>query len=546
MRKTVLASFLLGALISSQAQETTSSSAGEATGTGGSAKYSIGQVFYTNTTNAEGVQQVNTTTWDGSESLSWATAGNWSNGLPDTSSEVIIPTGLATYPTANAAVSVKTVSLASGTSLIAESTFTGSITYHRNLPTENWYLVSSPVVGETYDDAYITANSIASGTGNNRAIATYTTSNDSWSYAQVAENNTFSSGTGYSVKRATGQGAGDLSFTGSMKVDNTSLALTTSGNGYNLLGNPYLSYINSGSLLVSSTSSLTSQTMWVWNQTNNSYQTKVTVDAFKLAPGQGFFVKANISSGTVQINEDTQSHESLDGFLRTETRPEVHLILSDGATSKEAKIYYIQGTTTGFDNGYDGEMFGGVENEFAIYTHLVTDSEGKDYQVQSVPDNNYENMVIPVGMNAASGTAITISAAITNLPAGIDVYLEDNEDHSFTILDNSSNFTTTLSKDISGTGRFYMHTTASALSTNNLAFNQLNVYTSSRNNLRILGAQNGTVKVELFTMLGKKVLTTSFKGTGVNDLTLPTLAKGIYLVQLATEKGTINKKIIIK
>ena len=41
------------------------------------------------------------------------------------------------------------------------------------------------------------------------------------------------------------------------------------------------------------------------------------------------------------------------------------------------KIYYIEGTTTGFDNGYDGEMFGATSNAFAIYTHLVGNEQGQ-------------------------------------------------------------------------------------------------------------------------------------------------------------------------
>ena len=70
-----------------------------------------------------------------------------------------------------------------------------------------------------------------------------------------------------------------------------------------------------------------------------------------------------------------------------------------------ARINYNEGTTTaGFDNGYDGEMFGATSNAFAIYTHLVGNeqgqvgnSQGHGYAVQSLPTDNYENMIVPVG-----------------------------------------------------------------------------------------------------------------------------------------------------
>ena len=75
--------------------------------------------------------------------------------------------------------------------------------------------MSSPVVGETYDDAYVTANSIASGTVDNRGIALYTPSDDSWDYMQSGETATFTAGNGYSVKRSA---TGDISFTGTLNV----------------------------------------------------------------------------------------------------------------------------------------------------------------------------------------------------------------------------------------------------------------------------------------------------------------------------------------
>jgi hypothetical protein len=479
--------------------------------------------------------------WNGTTDSDWATASNWSNGVPTTGVAVRIESA-ANMPTTSSAIDVRNMIMDAGTSFITSSTFAGNLSYTRNLSTDNWYTVSSPVVGETYGDDFVTSNGIAS-SGENRAIAPYVTSNDSWAYMQAGDESiTFISGKGYSVKLAS---PGAISFTGTMNVDDTSIALTTSGEGFNLIGNPYPSYINSGSILPNSTSALDAQTLWVWNQSTSSYDTKVTVDAFKIAPGQGFFVKSDGAEGSVLIAEADQSHQSTDTFQRTEAKPEIYLTLIDGSASREAKIYFIDNTTTGFDNGYDGEMFGGVANDFAIYTHLVSNSQGKDYAIQSLPRDNYKN--IPVGVNAISGTAITIEASTTNFPEGMNIYLEDTSDNSFTLLDAESDFTTTLGSDLNGIGRFYLHTTTGALSTNDVAANNnLSIYTSTRENLRIVGVQNGTANIQLYNILGKKVLKGSFEGNGVNDIALPRLNSGIYIVKIATEKGTINKKIIIQ
>ena len=44
------------------------------------------------------------TTWDGSTDTDWSKASNWSAGVPTSGVDVIIPSGLGTYPvlTANA------------------------------------------------------------------------------------------------------------------------------------------------------------------------------------------------------------------------------------------------------------------------------------------------------------------------------------------------------------------------------------------------------------------------------------------------------------
>jgi len=64
--------------------------------------------------------------------------------------------------------------------------------------------------------------------------------------------------------------------------------------------------------------------------------------------------------------------------------------------------------------------------------------------------------------------------------------------------------------------------------------------------LRIVGVQNGTASVQLYNILGKEVLKNSFEGNGVNDINLNNIPMGIYIVKLATENGTINRKIIIQ
>lgn len=495
--------------------------------------------------------------WNGSVNNDWDNSGNWTrNGseyLHHSAGETItIPSNLTYYPTIENPYDVydsnwiqQEINMESGTSLIAKSTFSEDVllTYSRTLDTENWYLVSSPVVGEKIQDV-ISNHTFAQGSGSNIGLATYNTSDNTWTYFTLSSTGTIPSGTGYAVKL---NSSGNISFSGSMKTDNTSIPLTTSGDGYNLIGNPYPSYINSGSILSNSSNAIKSQTLWVWNQTNSSYDTKVAIDEFQIAPAQGFFVRSNGATGNILINEDDQSHQPTDTFQRTNTRSEIHITLSDNSIYKLAKIYYIDGATTGFDNGYDGPLFTGSSNNFAVYSHLVAGSEGIDYQIQSLPTDNYENMKIPIGINAASGTSLAISATTYNFPEGINIYLEDKEDETFTLLNDDNQYTTELETDLNGINRYYLHTTSNALGTDNLsAHNKIEIYTTTRDNLRIMGVQNGTAKIQLHNILGQEIFKNSFEGNRINDIQLPSLAKGIYIVQLLIESGKIQKKLIIR
>jgi hypothetical protein len=445
-----------------------------------------------------------------------------------------------------------TLTANSGSSIISQTSNTGNITYNRTIGTTNWYLISSPVSGQDID-AFASTEGLAVGTGDNRGLGDYNNSTPGWEYYQSGASGTgnFTLGDGRALSLAS---SGDVSFTGTISVADVGIAMTSNTNGFNLVGNPYPSFLAANSnadgtnnLLTVNSSNLTENTIWLWNQSTGLYEIQNQASAaFYIAPAQGFFVSST-GSNTFNFTEAMQSHQGTDSFQRTSSdpRPEINLVMTDGSTTRDADIFYIDGTTTGFDNGYDSSIFGGVANEFAIYTHAVANGTGKNLGIQSLPNNDFENMIIPVGINATSGTEITLSAATFNFPAGINVYLEDKDDDSFTLLDSSSDFTTTLSSDLNGIGRFFLHTSSQALSTDEVNFDNVSIYTAD-NNLRIVGVQSGNAQIRVYNILGRQVMNASFQGNGVNEITLPNVRAGVYIVQLETETGKLNKKVIIE
>ena len=505
--------------------------------------------------------------WDGSSSTDWSNALNWATGsVPISSDNVYISSGLTNYPTVTSVVTINYLTIASGATLKATNTFTANVTYNRTLTNgSQWYYMSSPVVGETYNDAWATANSVISGQNNNKGLSWYdNTSYDTdtgtgdtetgyWRYLQSDDSNngSFNVGQGYGVITSSST---TVSFIGTgINTSSQTRAITTDVSNFNMVGNPFTSFLNLGDFFVDNpkTTVLAETEAYFWN--GSSYDTKTSGlhSTYEIAPGQGFFIEAvvdtNLTFDISDTNHLANTAEGADTFQKS-SRPEIHLFLSDGATSRYSNIYYIDGTTTGYDSGYDGKLFGGVTQSFALYSHLVSGSEGKHFQLQSLPKDNYENMVIPIGINADAGKEITFSTEVLNLPTGLKVYLEDRETNTFTRLDELGNkYTIILNETSNGIGRFYLHTTESTLSSNtNSVFKNIRIYKTDHTTLRIIGLSPGKTTIKLFNMLGKQLLNSSFTTNDVHDISLPQLSTGIYLIQLESEKGTLNNKIILE
>lgn len=491
--------------------------------------------------------------WDGSKDNNWADADNWSsNSIPTASSNIRIPgTGITNYPTATATVEIDNGYIESGATLKADDTFTGSITYERYLGTLNWYLVSSPLSGEIMTD--MRANNSFADNGGEISFAPYDNSQavsaDRWSYFSNTATDGLENGRGYSTKIAP---IGNIIFVGSLNTDAVPFTLTqggVSGTNFNLLGNPFLTFINGDTFLTNETEDLTSATAWLWNQSTGTYDTKTpgANPGFTIAPGQGFFVEAG-STNSVSFTEGMQTHASNGTFQKATNRPDVFLKITDGTNKRKARVLYDNNATTDFDNGYDGKMFNGVAQNFAVYTQLLTNNDGINYAVQMLPNSDLETLVVPVGVQAAINTEITFSVEALNLPAGLKVFLEDRTVGLFIRLDETnSEYKITPSEALNGTGRFYLHTSQKALSIDTSStLENVRMYKADKSTLRIVGLQQGAATVKLFNLLGKQVMNSSFTTNNAQNISLPQLAKGVYIVQLTTVTGKLNKKIVLE
>lgn len=495
--------------------------------------------------------------WTGATNNDWNTASNWDTGsVPISSSNVYIPGGLTNYPTASNAVEINSVSIASGATLIAQSTFSADATYSRNLTTDNWYLISSALENEALAD-FIESHQLAVGQNPKIGLAPYDNSkeemNNRWNYLTSETTGYFESGTGYSLKL---DSIRNISFTGKMPTsDFNNLKLSdhsgTNGTSYNLKGNPYPSYVSLTDLLnINNTGNnnlLTESTIWIWD--GDEYDTFNLGSNYYIAPGQSFFVSADGASNTFSITEAIQSHQTSDTFQKNSTsKSQIILKISDGTITKKTKINYTDMATVGFDDGYDSSIFAGNSNPFEVYTQLTSESEGENLAIQSLP-KQFENIMIPLGINALSRKEIVFSIETLNLPKDVKVFLEDREINTFTRLDlSNSSYKITLNNDLNGTGRFYLYTSYDALGLNDdLSLNEINIYVQvPQRQLRVSGGLEETTKISVYDIQGRLVLIKMFgQNSNSTNIDISDINQGIYLVKVESGKKIKNKKIII-
>ena len=457
-------------------------------------------------------------------------------------------------------------------SLILKGNHTGisNVDYHRYL-TSNWHLIGSPVANKNISDF---SGNVAT-SGNKYAIAPYVNnvvSTSRWNYYttaagtnNIASAGTFTSGKGYSIQKKID---GTLNFSGTLNTNDAGESIVISdggdspnGNRWNLIANPYTAALN-GSNAADATNNFLKVNidagnldpakagLYLWNGSSPYVIKSVDDAAFYIAPGQAFFVHAPDGGGTsASFTEAMQTHQTGNIFLKNNTSyPEIILQISEGKNNSSTKIRYIENRTTGLDVGSDVGTFDGVSSSFKIFTHLVNNSEGVDFAIQALPNSNYENMVIPIGVLAETGKSITFSLTNENFSSDMKIFLEDKNTNTFTRLDETnSNYKITLTENTNGIGRFYLHTSKSALSVDkDLTLENISIYKLNNSTLRFTGLNQENVTVKMFNLLGKQVLNNSFSANGIKDIAIQKLVKGVYIVQLQTSKGKLNKKIILE
>ena len=98
-----------------------------------------------------------------------------------------------------------------------------------------------------------------------------------------------------------------------------------------------------------------------------------------------------------------------------------------------------------------------------------------------------------------------------------------------------------------GIGRFYIHTTSETLAVDDLVTSsKVKIYNTDFNTIKVIGLNDDEASFKLISVLGKEVLSTKLINKEVQEVVLPKLNAGIYIVQIKSQSEEISKKIILE
>lgn len=332
---------------------------------------------------------------------------------------------------------------ASGTGTIVGNV-SGAATVQQYLPGDGrqWWYLSSPVTGATSNVFAPTTSTNKIGVyvedylsdGNEATTSPYYTN----PYA-AGSSTPLSVGKGYVVKLSATTG-GTYTFEGTLNNGDYTLTPTRTGvtagkRGFNLVGNPYPSYLNWNAAYADAATSNVSNAIWYRTYSGGQMTFHTYADADRvpeittgiIPPAQAFWIRVNAdgSNGTITFKNAHRSHAGATAnplkAPKANDRPRVRLQISNGVNADEALIVAKSYASNGIDS-YDIEK---MSNDNVDVPEIYTLLNNQDMVINSF-NSFVAGQEIALGMRPGKAGDFTINATqFENIPSDIKVILKD-------------------------------------------------------------------------------------------------------------------------
>jgi len=451
-------------------------------------------------------------------------------------------------------------------SLIAKfATGSPNIRFDRETDGDNeWTLIGVPVVGEVVSD--ITGLRAGSGSHTGKVAIGYfdnSLNNGEYVYYNSGATNELELGKGYLIS-PDGNGVQTISFTGTGYFSSTLVQEPvtdesgTYGN-WNLVGNPYLSYLmltdnvddSNDSFLEINKGNIdnSAEAVYAWDGAEWDIYNKTSNTVNHIAPGEGFFIYARSGGTNMNMNfkEDMQKTGKGSNFNASMVNggddkniSSLNLRIEDleNGDSDKIRLYFNNACSRGLDPGYDARKFF-VKNSIRVFTSLLDEDKGIKFGIQALPFSDLKNVIVPLGINTTS-SKIKFSVYDRDLSHLYNIFLEDRLLNKIMKLDNPIEIS--LDEKENGLGRFYLHFTDGMIP-EITTDDELRIFKSSENSIRIMGQSEKTYKAKIYDFSGRLINFKEFKHYSYfNDIDV----KSINILKIESDNKTVIKKFKIE
>lgn len=481
--------------------------------------------------------------------------------------------------TTNGLLAINSDGTSSG-SLIVNGSSIGHVTYNRWMNSaaapatySRWYITSAPVDVESgFNDAKydgITSNvskiHLTSRDGTSPVMeydfAIYNESVNDWTYyvpGTLPFPDHLIAGKGYLISLKS-ESDGIIKFTGALNNKNISSIVTSSPhNGWNALGNPYTSAIGIKSSASSAEDFLTKNlsqlsenyaAIYVWNESgtydgNQQYYKIIgnggytppenfggTISENYIQAGQGFLINAK-SNSTITFTKAMQAHQpTVTLKSSTVSWPGMTLLAESHGQRRSTVVAYNDQMTTGLDVSYDAGLL--ASDVFQVYTHLVEGTNPIDFAIQCLPDNQYGELTVPVGVDLPEGGELIFKVTGLILPQGLYPVIEDKQlGISTPLKTETDSYTVVLDKNTRGTGRFYLSVEGIGVGTTEMAAERKFTASLINNRLVVWGAVEPGTKALLYDLSGRKLGEFVLLNQHYNEISIMGWNLGICLLKI--------------
>jgi hypothetical protein len=454
---------------------------------------------------------------------------------------------------------------ANGTATMLQSgNLTGTVTAKQYLGSaRNWYVsspvssASAPATNMEYYYEYLEG-------GNNTEFATQP-GNSTLYWKGLANGTTMEAGKGYIAK--TNAGA-TVQFSGTPNNGNitTAFDLTRNdakGKGFNLVGNPYPSYIDWSDVAAANPNlentyyyrtkntnvSTNTYTFVTWNGagagsfvvSNGSLPANTSITRF-IPPAQAFWVRVKSGTETTKMyfNNGMREHRDDDYNLmkapKTSTRSSLRMQLQNGADSDEMLVYLDEDASNNYDAYDSPKMMNNSASVPDLYSRI-----GDERLVINGLNSITDNMELPLGFSLnAAATLKLITTEMSNLPMGTRIYLRDKQENKETELTPETDYTfSTTEASANNETRFSLLFRAPGVSTDVTTSerDQVSVFVNTQKEIVILAKEDS--KYTIYNAVGQIVE----NGKIINNLPLTiNHLNGVYVVKVNNQ----STRVIIK